>query len=98
MSQHNVYFMNELMTSIRHGIREGTLDEEEKKWLAPGLRSWDTQKPEELMSTAGTGDAEVTPINEASGTHVNGAGGACVSGVGGARVNRAKEVVLNGHV
>ncbi|CAN0430668.1 unnamed protein product, partial [Discosporangium mesarthrocarpum] len=37
VSQHNVYFMNELMKSIRGAIRSGTLDEEEKKWLPPGL-------------------------------------------------------------
>lgn len=41
VSQHNVFFMNELMTSIRRAIREGSLEEEEKKWLAPGLRSRD---------------------------------------------------------
>lgn len=41
VSQHNVFYMNELMTAIRQAIREGTLDEEEDKWLAPGLRSRD---------------------------------------------------------
>lgn len=41
VSQHNVYFMNDLMTSIRKAISEGRLEEEEKKWLAPGLRSSD---------------------------------------------------------
>lgn len=41
VAQHNVFYMNELMTAIRRAIREGTLDEEEDKWLAPGLRSRD---------------------------------------------------------
>lgn len=41
VSQHNVFFMNELMASIRRAIRAGKLDEEEEKWLAPGLRSRD---------------------------------------------------------
>lgn len=41
VSQHNVFFMNELMASIREAIREGRLDEEEDRWLAPGLRSRD---------------------------------------------------------
>eukprot|EP00752_Nemacystus_decipiens_P016260 g14540.t1 len=41
VSQHNVFFMNELMASIREAIREGRLDEEEERWLAPGLRSRD---------------------------------------------------------
>lgn len=41
VSQHNIFFMNELMASIRQAVREGTLDEEEEKWLAPGLRSRD---------------------------------------------------------
>ena len=41
VSQHNVFFMNELMAAIRRAIRDDDLDEEEEKWLAPGLRSWD---------------------------------------------------------
>lgn len=44
VSQHNVFFMNELMASIREAIREGRLEEEEDKWLAPGLRSRDFHK------------------------------------------------------
>lgn len=34
VSLHNIYYMNNLMRSIREAIREGRLDEEEKKWLA----------------------------------------------------------------
>lgn len=37
--------MNELMASIRRAIAEGTLDEEEDKWLVPGLRSRDVKPP-----------------------------------------------------
>ncbi|CAM9698117.1 unnamed protein product [Ectocarpus sp. 12 AP-2014] len=44
VSQHNVFFMNELMTSIRTAIAEGRLTEEEDKWLAPGLRARDFHK------------------------------------------------------
>lgn len=44
VSQHNVFFMNELMTSIRTAIAEGRLAEEEDKWLAPGLRARDFHK------------------------------------------------------
>ena len=44
VSQHNIYFMNQLMASIRQAIRDGRLDEEEEKWLAPGLRSRDFHK------------------------------------------------------
>lgn len=41
VSQHNVFFMNELLASIRTAIAEGRLNEEEDKWLAPGLRARD---------------------------------------------------------
>lgn len=33
LSVHNIYFMNELLASIRRAIQEGTLDAEQKKWL-----------------------------------------------------------------
>lgn len=44
LCQHNVYYMNELMECIRRAIQEGTLDEEEDRWLAPGLRSRDFRR------------------------------------------------------
>ena len=30
---HNVYYMNRLMGAIREAIRNGTLDEEQRKWV-----------------------------------------------------------------
>jgi len=33
ISLHNIYFMNRLMASIRQAIRDGTLDQEERKWI-----------------------------------------------------------------
>lgn len=56
VSQHNVFFMNELMTAIRQAIREGTLDEEEDKWLAPGLRSRDFRGAAEAAPEEGGGE------------------------------------------
>eukprot|EP00903_Cladosiphon_okamuranus_P010834 g10235.t1 len=61
VSQHNVFFMNELMASIREAIREGRLDEEEKKWLAPGLRSGD------YHGTAAEQKEETAAGNESGG-------------------------------
>lgn len=62
VSQHNVYFMNELMSSIRRAIAEGTLDEEEDKWLAPGLRSRDVvQERSREQGVANGADDEVLP-------------------------------------
>lgn len=90
--------MNELMTAIRRAIREGSLHEEEKKWLAPGLRSWESQKPEAFVSVAGPGDAEIARINEAHGARVNRAGAARVSGAGGACINGAKGALVSGQV
>lgn len=65
VSQHNVFFMNELMTSIRRAVRDGSLEEEEEKWLAPGLRSWDFHRraaeasPEDgTAGAAGEGNEE----------------------------------------
>uniref|UniRef100_A0A0G4I7T1 Queuine tRNA-ribosyltransferase catalytic subunit 1 n=1 Tax=Chromera velia CCMP2878 TaxID=1169474 RepID=A0A0G4I7T1_9ALVE len=37
VAQHNVYFMNELMASIRAAIRENRLEEEKAKWVHPDL-------------------------------------------------------------
>lgn len=34
VSLHNIYFMNRLMAAVRHGIQHGTLDQEERKWVA----------------------------------------------------------------
>lgn len=69
VSQHNVFFMNELMASIREATREGRLDEEEDRWLAPGLRSRDFHRraaeQKEVAAAAassaggGSGEAEL---------------------------------------
>lgn len=72
VSQHNVYFMNELMTAIRRAVREGTLDEEEKKWVAPGLRSWDFQTQEASARSTGGGRQGCWDAR----ANVNGTGGA----------------------
>lgn len=64
VTQHNVFFMNELMTSIRHAIREGTLDQEEDRWLAPGLRCRDVQVPSEAGGEGGDDDVVSTRSGE----------------------------------
>ena len=38
LSLHNIYFMNDLMESIRESIRNNTVDEEESKWLVDELK------------------------------------------------------------
>ena len=35
---HNIYFMNNLMESIRESIKNDTIDQEEENWLVPELR------------------------------------------------------------
>lgn len=56
--------MNELMSSIRQAIREGRLEEEEDRWLAPGLRSRDYHRRAAEQKDAaavgeGSGEAEL---------------------------------------
>lgn len=72
ISQHNVYFMNELMTAIRRAIREGTLDKEEDEWLAPGLRSRDFAK------TTAPLNGQQREVN--GGLNINGGGDTPVNG------------------
>lgn len=76
VSQHNIFFMNELMSAIRQAIREGTLDEEEQKWLAPGLRSrdYDTTPSAAPHVNGGSGGARV-PDGWANGVIVPSLGG-----------------------
>ncbi|CBJ25973.1 similar to queuine tRNA ribosyltransferase, putative [Ectocarpus siliculosus] len=65
VSQHNVFFMNELMTSIRTAIAEGRLAEEEDKWLAPGLRARDFHK--RAAAEAAAAEAVKAAAGEESG-------------------------------
>lgn len=64
VSQHNVFFMNELMTSIRRAIREGKLDEEEDKWLAPGMRSRDFHHKQAVPRDGRTGNEDRVDVQE----------------------------------